>query len=381
MHIAVGTQTYWETLLPEPPNGSRFRFVPGWQTVYATRVETPLVRVTLADGSVGWGEACCPIGPEVVCLVLDNVIAPLVRCREFGSPAEMWDLLYDAQRGRGYSAGYYLDALAALDVAVWDALGRRHDVPVAALLAGSPRSEIPVYLSGVRRGTVEERASLLAAWVDDGLRGAKLFTTGDIDAGLRELEDLRDAVPDLFAWMVDALWMCTPEGAARAKCELAARGVEFLECPLQPEDVHGYRHLVSLPGVPIAQGEHLRTRHQLDVLLEPTKALDIVQPDVGRTGISELVRIRARAAAAGVPVTLHMGSGGPVLQAATLQCAAAVAESPLLQEFQAGLADLLNDAVDSGWRYADGVLALPDRPGIGVDVSPQQLENLVVRRR
>ena len=108
----------------------RFEFKQGWQTVYARYVETPLIKVTLADGTTGWGEANCGIGPEIVCMILDGLIQQMVVGQEYGHPAELWNFLYDAQRGRGYATGYWLDVLAALDIAVWDAICPKYQWPI-----------------------------------------------------------------------------------------------------------------------------------------------------------------------------------------------------------------------------------------------------------
>jgi D-galactarolactone cycloisomerase len=382
VHLAFKDSAgYWESYRASEGGAqtARFEFKPGWQTVYARYVETPLVKVTLTDGSTGWGEANCGIGPEVVCVLIENVIGPMAQAREFGHPVELWDFLYDAQRGRGYSSGYYLDALAALDIAVWDALGKREGAPVAALLSPAPRRRLPVYLSGVRRDTVKERVEHLNDWIGRGLRGAKIFLTGDIDAGLRELDALQAGAPGLEKWMVDTLWMCSFDDASRGKREFAKRGVAFFECPLQPEDLKGHQRLVALPGAPIALGEHFRTHYQLEPWLDAPRALDVYQPDIGRTGISDYVRQLEAATAAGIPVTPHMGTGVSVFQAATLQCAA-LASPNLLQEFQGGLSDKLGNASDSGWSYRDGDFVLPDRPGLGVALDEAGMDPHIVRR-
>jgi L-alanine-DL-glutamate epimerase-like enolase superfamily enzyme len=381
-HVAFrDSASYWEsyrasegTLLTE-----RFEFKQGWQTVYARYVESPLVRVTLSDGSVGWGEANCGIGPEVLCTIIDNIVCQMAVGREFGGPVELWDFLYDSQRGRGYSSGYWLDALAALDIAVWDALGKREGLPVAAMLSDAPRTEIPVYLSGVRKSTLKERIEHLKKWTDSGLRGAKIFLTGDWKAGTKELDGLQRGAPELEQWMVDTLWMCSPEGAAVSKEEYGRRGVRFFECPLQPEDLDGHRALAALPGAPIALGEHFRTHYQAVPWLQGPKSLDVYQPDIGRTGISDFIRQRDMAAAANIPTTPHMGTGVSIFQAATLQCAA-LSSPEYLQEFQGGLSDKLGSAADTGWEYADGIFRLPDRPGIGADLTEDALEPFIVRK-
>ena len=110
-----------------------------------------------------------------------------------------------------------MDALAALDIAIWDGLGKRNDLPVAALLDSQPRTNIPVYLSGLRRATLDERITQAQSLSEQGIRGAKIFQSGDIEAALQELDALTRGAPDVEQWMVDTLWMCTLEDAISAK--------------------------------------------------------------------------------------------------------------------------------------------------------------------
>ena len=189
--------------------------------------------------------------------------------------------------------------------------------------------------------------------------------------------------PDVQQWMVDTLWMCTLEDAIYAKREFgdpkSNRGVRFFECPLQPEDLAGHRKLHQSDGSPIAIGEHFRTTYQLNDWLTPEPVFDVYQPDIGRTSISDFIRQRNLAYSANIPVTPHMGNGVSVFQAATLQCAA-VSSPELLQEFQGGLSNLLQDASDTGWQLKDGEFQLPDRPGLGVSIDENGIEPYIVRR-
>jgi len=382
IHLAFkNTASYWESYRSNEGDRQtdRFEFKQGWQTVYARYIETPMVKVTLSDGTVGWGEANSGIGPEIVCMIINDLLAQMINGQEFESPAALWDFQYDTQRGRGYSSGYWLDALAAIDIAVWDAIGKREQSPVAALLAPNPRTRFDVYLSGIRRSTLQERSEHVNSWIDTGLRGAKIFLTGDVDKGIAELDGLMEGAPDLEQWMVDTLWMCSPESAELGKSEYGRRNVRFFECPLQPEDLNGHQILVKKPGAPIALGEHFRSRYQMESWVQKPRALDVYQPDIGRTGFSDYMVQMKIASQCGVPTTPHMGSGVSVFQAATLQCAA-VASPDYLQEFQGGLSDRLDKASDTGWKYADGGFVLPDRPGIGVEISESLLEPFIVRK-
>lgn len=389
-HLAFhNTPGYWEQYRRQneetspTPTLARYEFKPGWQTVYATMVETPLVRVQLADGNIGWGESNTPIAPEIVCVMIDAAIAEMVVNRGFDSPTELWDFVYDSQRGRGVNSGYWMDALAALDIAIWDALGKRNDLPVAALLESQPRTNIPVYLSGLRRATLDERITQAKSLSDQGIRGAKIFQSGDIRAALQELDALMHGAPNVEQWMVDTLWMCTLEDAITAKREFGdpkySQRFRFFECPLQPEDLSGHRTLHQAEGSPIAIGEHFRTTYQLNDWLTPEPVFDIYQPDIGRTSISDFIRQRDLAYTTNIPVTPHMGNGVSIFQAATLQCAA-VSSPELLQEFQGGLSNLLQDASDTRWQLKDGEFILPDRPGLGVSIDEDGIEPYIVRK-
>jgi D-galactarolactone cycloisomerase len=376
-HVVPGGGGYWESYLGGGAAPRRFLVREGWRTAYASAVESVFIRVTLADGSTGWGEPNAPIGPEITGRVARDLLQPLLLGREFEDPTALWDFLYDTERGRGHGSGFYLDAIAGIDLAVWDALARRASLPLATLLSERPRAVLPAYLSGLRQATREERIEAAHRWAGDGLAGIKLFLDGDLAAGEAELQALQDAVPEIGRWMVDVLWSFeTLEPAAEAKAAFGARGAAWLECPLLPEDLSGHARLARRPGAPVALGESFHTRFEAGPWLD-AGAIEVFQPDIGRTGISDGLRQLAMARAAGVPVTPHMGSGLDLFQAATLSFAAACDDAHL-QEYQAGLAGRLGDAVDSAWSYQGGAFMLPDRPGVGVEIDLDRLAPAIV---
>ena len=362
-HVAFSDEpSYWEDYRRgvAAAGGARFEFRDGWRTVYPRLVESVIVQVQLADGASGWGEANCPIGPEVAALVAESLVLPMARCREFGHPSELWDFLYDAQRGRGYAAGYWLDAMAAVDIALYDAIGRREGVPVAALLCEEPRAQIPVYLSGLRRASPDDRLEHLRAWLDTGLRGVKLFFDGDLDAGTAELEFLQ-AGAEVEQWMVDTLWMVAPERAAEARGRYGDLGCRWLECPLEPEDLAGHRELLRHPGAPIALGEHFRTHWQTQAWFNPARPGGLSarrgphrpqrRPCASGTRRPPPVCPRRRTwAAASAPSRPPPCTSPPP------------ARRPACRSSRPALAERAALVGATAWEYADGGFRLPDTP-------------------
>ena len=372
-HLVAREKSYWNEFRPGSRSDTgRFVLKPGWRTVYGRNVETAILKVTLSDGSVGYGEATEPICPELICQLAVRLLAPVLGGTSFAHPKELWAQGYELQRGRGHVAGYHMHTLAALDIAVWDALGRREGVPVAALLADQARKSVPVYLSGIRRGTVTQRIDHLADLVSGGLTAVKIFASSDTAETIQEADALRAAVPGSWDLMVDTLWSYDDVGAAAdLGRQLADRHVRWLECPLVPEDLGAHKRLLEETSVPVALGEHFFCHHQSEPWLRAS-ARHVFQPDVGRTGISDGLRQARMAPAGGIDVTAHMGSGSPIVQAAGLQFWSALStDTPC--EYQFDLAALLPDVFQTAWVYRNGALTMPDRPGLGVEVNEEGL--------
>src|SRR5687768_18003153 len=167
--------------------------------------------------------------------------------------------------------------------------------------------------------------------------------------------------------MVDVLWSYeSVAAAAEARRAFGERHVRWLECPLIPEDLDAHCQLAAGEGAPIALGEHFFTHHQ-SLPWFKAGALSVFQPDMGRTGLSDGLRQTRMAQERGIAVTPHMGSGSPIVQATALQFWAAI-RPELACEYQLDLADVLPGAFDTAWTFARGALAVPDRPGLGVEV-------------
>lgn len=371
-HVRSTGDAYWRDFKArDRVAGGRYLLKDGWRTAYGRFVETAIVKVTLDDGTVGWGEATEPVCPEVIAILCGEFFGDLLPGQRFDDLAAFRLFAYDLNRCRGHASGYQLLAIAALDIALCDALGKCAGVSLAG---GRP---VPIYLSGLRQATRRERVAFWEARRAEGFGGVKLFGDADIPRCLAEIDTLRENVPGDWQIMVDSLWSVLPgKDATDAAKAFAARGVGWWECPFVPEDLTAHCDLCRKSEVPVALGEHFFTAYQVEPWFEEG-ALDIFQPDIGRTGFAGGMALAAQATERGIAVTPHMGTGSPIVQAAALSFHAAIAGSHLC-EFQMELSSLLGDVIRSGWSLEEGRMVPDGTPGIGVTIDEARLREVAV---
>ena len=337
--------------------GGTYRWAENYPVLYSTRFETALVRVTLDNGLAGWGEAQAPVAPEVACSIIDHILTPILSGVEFeGSIGEieaLWWRMYSAMRVRGQTGGFMLDAIAGIDLALWDLAGKIAERPVSGLI-GDARSRVPAYLSG-----------LPATGGIEGFRRVKIFHHADVGRLLRECDEVQSQGAQIA---VDALWRLTPETAPAFEGELAKRSALWLEAPLQPESARMHGELARAVQTPIAIGESYRTLFELEPFFE-AGAMRIVQPDLGRTGITEGLRIAREAERRGIEVIPHVSIAmGPQI-AAAIHFAAAVPNCRLL-EFNPNVLSTANRYLRAPLRVEEQAYVVPDEPGLGVAYNP-----------
>ncbi|WP_433701258.1 mandelate racemase/muconate lactonizing enzyme family protein [Nocardiopsis sp. CA-288880] len=348
-----------------------------WLSLYSALFETLLVRVEAEDGTAGWGEALAPVGPEIPAQVVDGLLAPQLIGADATAPRPAWARLRSLMRERGHLVGHQADALAAVDIALWDLAGRISGLGVAALLGGAHRTRVPTYVSGLPSPDDAGRADLARRWQERGARTVKLHLGNGVEADLATVDAVSAAAPGL-ALAVDAHWRYTPSQAARLGRELADRGAVFLEAPLAPEDVEGHRRLADRIELPVAVGETLRNRYEFAQWLA-AGALGLAQPDVGRTGVTEAASIAEVCSAHHVPVAPHHSVGlGPAL-AAGVHVSAATEDSPFF-EYQP---TTVETAAELGFHFdahPDGI-GLGSGPGLGLEVDEERVRSAAVRHR
>src|SRR5215212_7071771 len=206
--------------------------------VYPPQAQTCLVKITADDGTVGWGEGHAPLGPRATQAVVEEVLAPLLIGEHPLAIERHWERLYGSMRLRGHVAGYQLEAIAGVDIALWDLAGKLLGLPVYRLLGGPFRTTLPAYASGVPGATIEQRVAAAERFIAEGYTAMKAsIGRGDLDTDLAGVAALAEAVRGRADLLVDAHGAYTAENALQVGRRLQDVGVYWLEDPLPPEDV------------------------------------------------------------------------------------------------------------------------------------------------
>ena len=358
----------------ESVNSRGYAVRSGNRTLYPTVDRSILVKATASDGTVGWGETYGIVAPGAVVAIVEDVVAPIVTGRDARTPSVLWEDLYDLMRVRGYFGGFYVDALAGVDIALWDLAARLAGVSLAALLGGARHDRIPAYVSGLPKATLAERVALAAEWTGRGFRGVKYAAAVAHEGVAAEMTALRSALGDDIDLMVDLHWRCTGQEAVQLCDRLAPSRPYFVEAPCAPEDVAGQAFVAAHARMPVALGEELRTVHEYLPRFE-ARAMSIVQPEMGRTGVTQFMRIAQMAHAFHCRVIPHASIGVGVFQAASLCASSTLLHCPY-HEYQHSVFDRNLRFVETTMRAADGYFEVPGGPGHGVVPRPELFEHV-----
>ncbi|MEJ1160553.1 mandelate racemase/muconate lactonizing enzyme family protein [Prosthecomicrobium sp. N25] len=340
----------------------------GNRSIYPTSDMSVLIKITGESGRVGWGETYGIVAPHAVKHIIDDVLGPVMRGRDPGDPVVLHEDLYDLMRVRGFFGGFYVDALAGVDIAVWDLFGKAVGRPLASLLGGTRHPTIPAYVSGLPKATLQERCDLAVEWVGKGFRGIKFAAAMSDDGILAEMAALREAVGPTVDLMVDLHWKFNAAEAIRLIRRLEAHNLTFAEAPVEPEDIEGQAAVARGIGCPLALGEEWRTVFEYRPRFEK-RCMSVIQPEMGHTGVTEFLQIGRMAHAFHVDTIPHAAIGIGVFMAASLQATAALKKVPY-HEYQHSIFDKNLRFVTGDMACADGAYTVPTGAGIGVE--PQE---------
>lgn len=347
----------------EAVNAKGYLVRQGNRTIYPDTDLSILIRITGESGRTGWGETYGIAPPEAVAAIIDELLAPVLIGHDPAAPRVIHEDLYDLMRVRGFFGGHYLDALAGLDIAVWDLLGQALDVPLSTLLGGRRATRLPAYVSGLPRATLQQRCDLACQFAAAGFRAVK-FAAAVSDDAVREMAALREALGPDIQIMADLHWKYSAADAIRLIRRLAVHNLAFAEAPCQPEDVAGQAAVVRAGLAPIAIGEELRTVFEVRPRFE-ARAMDIIQPEIGHTGVTEFIQICDLARTFHVPVMPHASIGCGIFMAASLQAASTLGNLPF-HEYQHSIFDRNLAFTNGDMACSAGHYTVPTGPGLGV---------------
>lgn len=326
---------------------------------------TLVVEAEADDGTVGFGvTAAGAVGAWIV----EHHLARLVEGQRATDIEKMWDQMYLSTIHYGRK-GVVLNAISAVDLALWDLLGQLRQEPVYHLLGGAVRDELTFYATGPRPDLAKEL----------GFIGGKLpLQHGPAEGpeGLRRnlatLGAMRERVGEDF-WLMWDCWMSLDldyaTRLAQAADELRLR---WIEEALLPDDYWGYAELRRrMPArMLLTTGEHEATRWGFRLLLEMGCA-DIIQPDVGWCGgITELLKISALADAHGKAVVPH-GSSVYSYHFAVTRPNSPFAEFLMMHPEGSEVVPMMHPLLADEPVPVGGRLTVPDRPGFGVRINPE----------
>lgn len=303
----------------------------------------------------------------------------------------IWERLYvgSAMNGR---RGAVVNAIGAIDMALHDLKGKTLDVPVYELLGGSVKDSITPYASlQPEVSSYEAYRDSLVEWAREaqrrGYRAAKLEVTlrgpyahkGLHEPDVRATEvvaAVREAVGDAFVLMVDVQYAWPDADTCLATlAEWRNFNLFFVETPLPSDDLPGYARVSTEQPIPIAAGEWLTTRFEFLDLMDRGR-IQVAQPDIGRVGgLTEARRVRDLAQERGLTLVPHLWKTGISIAAAT-HFAAATTNCPFIEFLPAELSEsaLRQDLLVEEPRMQGGVISLPTKPGLGVELNRDAVE-------
>lgn len=342
-----------------------------------------LVRVRTDSGLEGIGEA--DSSPEVVKAIIDAPFSHNIACglRELligENPLEterLWQKMYDGTFYYGRTS-VTISAMAAIDMALWDLKGKHFGEPIHRLLGGKRHDRFEAYASILFGRDGNATADIGRQWREAGYRAVKF---GWEPMGQSETLDVelvrgaRQGVGEDGTVLIDAGCVWDARTALKRAHAFAECNIGWLEEPLRQADVDGYAWLRDRSPVPIAAGEGECGRESFRPLID-RHALDIYQVDLSRCGFTDASYIRARVEEIGARLCNHCYTS-PLTVAASLHWLSTCRDAFIFEDCVEDL-PLRNELTHERMQAVDGVITVPDAPGLGVTLNEDFVQSTLV---
>jgi D-galactarolactone cycloisomerase len=344
------------------------------------QVSALVVEVCTDDGRSGWGEGLVRFGPQGGAELVRHVLRPKLIGADPFEVERLWPVMARSISGR--MGGTFIETLSAIDIALWDLMGQEAAQPVHRLLGSCGRTHVAAYASSVTWGPLEVAKAQLERAIALGFPLVKVKLGAPVEAALARARALAEVANGRTRLCADANWVFDVADALRLARGLADLDYHWLEEPIVPEDLDGYRRLAQLSPIRLAAGESEFTASGARDLIA-SRALGVIQPDVARSGgITETRRIASLAHAFHTAYAPHVGFSGAICVAASLHLAAAM---PNFLTFECMFfANPLRDAltrtpVGAAEALTPEGLPVPQGPGLGIEIDRAALASLEAR--
>jgi len=312
----------------------------------------------------------CSVGGEPACYIIEQHLSRFVEGQDPRDVELMWDQMWRATMPYGRK-GVTIHAISAVDLAIWDALGKLRNEPVYALIGGKTKKKLPIYCTTSRPDLAKQLGFVgtkipLPFGPADGVEGFK--------KNVETIKKARESIGPDFPLMIDCYMALTVPYAIKLIRAIEPYNVTWFEEFLPPDDYEGYAEVKRAVGdkILLTTGEHEYTRYGFRQLIS-RQCVDILQPDVNWVGgLTEARRIVAMAAAYDIPVIPHGSSVFSYhLQTAFTNCPMGefLNMSPNADKIVPVFGNLFKDEP----LPKDGYIELSEKPGWGVELNREKL--------
>lgn len=333
-----------------------------------------VVKITTSDGQYGWGEG---YGPANVLEAGINLLKPIVIGKNPLENEVIWSDMY--RKTLDFARrGILVASLSAIDVALWDLKGKILGLPVSVLLGGAQRSQVRPYATGLYfsdyNNPSKDFDKEVRQYIRQGFKAIKMKVGLGIKEDYKNVKRMREVIGEDIELMIDSNHAYTLREAVTLAKKLEPFDISWFEEPLSPEYYSQYNELRSKTTIPIAGGECEYLRFGFHQLLR-NKSVDILQPDICACGgLTEVKKIAALASTYGIEIIPHtwgtaIGIHVALHFIANLESIPGRMMSPdFLMEFDQTENGLRERLTYPKIEMVDGMIDIPKRPGLGIDI-------------
>ncbi len=345
-----------------------------------------VVKITASNGQYGWGEG---YGPATVLEAGIKLLKPMVIGQNPLENEVIWNIMY--RKTLDFARrGVLMASLSAIDIAIWDLKGKILGLPVSTLLGGAHRNKIKPYATGLyftdhqdfSSGFVDE-AKL---YVSQGFKAIKMKVGLGIAEDVKNVKLIRETIGDDIDLMVDSNHAYTLREAIELSHKIEKYNIKWFEEPISPEFYEQYNELRQKTTIPISGGECEYLRFGFNQIIK-NKSVDIIQPDICACGgLTEAKRIATLASTNGIDLIPHTWGTAIGLHVAlhfisNLESIPGRMYQPeFLIEYDRTENGLRDELTFPSIEMNDGMIDVPNRPGLGIDINEEVLERYAISK-